>query len=140
MPTWATGSGRFPVRQAPGPAAGGGFTLLEVVVAVALLGLVLTALVEGFTRGAGLFAELAGREALGMAAANQAALLAAGTEPGTSGLGEDFSLRWRWTPPSGSGADAGGLGRLTVSRPAPQTGRETSFTLYAWTGGDGGLR
>lgn len=124
MPTWATGKG---------------FTLFEVVVAVALLGLVLTALIEGFTRGAWLFAELADREALGTAAANQMALLAAGAEPGAAGLGEDFTLRWRWSPPSGSGAATGEPGRLTVSRQTPRAGRETSFTLYTWSGGDGGL-
>ncbi len=130
MLTWGTGR-RFPGRSGSG---GRGFTLLEVVLATALLGIALTALVEGFIHGVGTLTALAEREALGTAAANQAALLAAGVEPGTSGLGSDPTLRWRWAPPRGTGVEQGEPGEVTVSRYAWRTGRETAFTLVTWAG------
>ncbi|MDI6870540.1 MAG: type II secretion system protein [Bacillota bacterium] len=129
MPTSGTGRSR-----ARGAVGGRGFTLLEVVVAVALLGIALTALVEGFTHGVGVLSALAERETLGTAAANQAALLAVGVEPGTSGLGNDPSLRWRWEPPRGSGVELGEPGRVTVSRLAWRARRETAVTLSTWAG------
>lgn len=109
-----------------------GFTLLEVALATALLGIALTALIEGFSYGVGLLTVLAEREALGAAAASRAALLAAGAEPGAAGSGNDPTLRWRWFPPSESAT--GEPGRVTVSRTRWRGGRETVFTLHTWAG------
>jgi prepilin-type N-terminal cleavage/methylation domain-containing protein len=129
-----SGTGKADRGARPGGSRSGGFTLLEVVVATALLGLVLTALVEGFIRGVGVLAALAERETLGTAAANQAVLLACGGEPGTSGMGSDPSLRWRWLPPRGRGSGENEPGQVTVSRYVWRTGRESSFTLLTWAG------
>lgn len=118
-------------RQACGQ---GGFTLLEVVLAAALLGLLLTALVEGLSRGAGVVTALADRTALATAAANQSSLLAAGVEPGTSGFGSEPNLTWRWSPPLTSTAGPGEPGRLTVFRYRPAGLGEISFTLFTWAG------
>lgn len=133
MRTSATGRGAGQPER--GAAGTGGFTLLEVVLAVALLGLLLTALVEGLSRGTSAVTALAERTALVTAAANQSTLLEAGVEPGTSGLGSEPNLTWRWSPPLTGAAGPGEPGRLTVSRYRPAGGGETSFTLFTWAGG-----
>ena len=105
------------------PAVPRGFTLLEVAVAVALLGLGVTVLTEGLVRLTSYLPDLRARQSLALNAASAAALHGVEALHTVGGPGDDPGLWWSWEP-----------GRVVVVRQRGSSGRRLSFTLYSWSG------